>query len=406
MEKVVIQCDDITYLMRYLFPITPESEEGDFDLFSLGDMVVSIQRNLTGNTAICVADVDRITISSGEGDAATARIVCVANYSSYDISMLSEPDGALLWQHSIRRPDPSWAPLSTYDLGHVAAGYASCIRDTQRLRLAGGDTLSSSEVMRAVKSGHRIDFVTKDLLGLGRVRNPVIGAVRTRARGVRVTFRDGRSVDLTTGHMLPVDTEVMAPPALGSGQADVDVRQQHTIVAGRVRPGMFLLDGVVDSVTSVGTIDAVRLWTHHPAWIHTADGLSIGTRWHEIMLGWAPVAESAEQGGILWPTAPVTGWLWDHTVRAPARGIFGAKVKSGGRQLILSDMANATNIRALLSERPDMAFGWAAEGIPARTRRDWCRGTTFTPRAMMRLLAGPEVVGDPVFAPDFLPLAA
>jgi hypothetical protein len=189
----------------------------------------------------------------------------------------------------------SWSGIDSRVLRRWSTDDPSCILDAERLRLADGSVTTAISIHDAVSIGRTIEFRTLGLDGRP-CANPVMGSVRTFAEAVRITFVDGRSVALTSAHRLPAE----APVVRGSDT------EQCTITAGQVRPGHALLDGVVRSVEQLGPQRAVRLWTAHPAWIQTAQGLSIGTRWHEILHGWAVTSGEHEE------TVPVSihGFPW------------------------------------------------------------------------------------------------
>ena len=83
-----------------------------------------------------------------------------------------------------------------------------------------------------------------------------------------------------------------------------------------VRPGMILRDGLVKRVDVLGRRHAVRLWTHHPAWLPMSNDLSVGSRWHEIMEGWLAFHREEEEDGT-------DVELWDR--------VYGLPVSSGAR---------------------------------------------------------------------------
>jgi len=123
-----------------------------------------------------------------------------------------------------------------------------------------------------------------------------MGSIRTRAESVRIVFASGKSIALTHAHRLPAELPVLFG----------DDTEQYTISAGKVRPGQVLLDGLVRSVEQLGEQNAVRLWTAHPAWIQTASGLSIGTRWHEILHGFAVTRGEHDETEAV----SINGWPW------------------------------------------------------------------------------------------------
>lgn len=59
------------------------------------------------------------------------------------------------------------------------------------------------------------------------------------------------------------------------------VRHQPIGRVDELKPGDRILDGRVTEIRPLGEIPAVRLWTKQPAWLRTADGIHVGTRWHE-----------------------------------------------------------------------------------------------------------------------------
>jgi hypothetical protein len=194
-------------------------------------------------------------------------------------------------------------------------GDKSCIGADELMVLADGQVLSAAGILAAVKQGHSPCFRTPPLTGDGDAWNPVIGACATRARGVEIRFHGGRSVRLTNGHVLPAGVE-----QLHDFEIPVPVLEQRIITAGEVRPLMRLADGVVESVRPLGTIDAVRLWTAHPDWLTTASGLSIGSRWHEILPGWAVVADLEQDSEVLCATV-WSGARWTREQPAAQEGV-------------------------------------------------------------------------------------
>lgn len=106
----------------------------------------------------------------------------------------------------------------------------------------------------------------------------------THGRAVRIHFDGGRSVDLTTLHVLPVG------PIDDRGFT----RVQRVIHAGEVEPGDSLLDGVVEHVESLGERRALRIWTAWPEWLRAPGGIRIGSRWHENMDGFLVTDDRAQ----------------------------------------------------------------------------------------------------------------
>lgn len=250
-----------------------------------------------------------------------------------------------------------WMCIPVHDLAHVAAGYSSCIGDDQLLRLADGTIMTATDIADAFRNDRRIDFRTLDISGALDCANPVIGVVRTHAHAVRIGFADGRSVALTTGHVLPLSDEW-----LDDGNDHwLPVRQQKIIRAGQVRHGMNLMDGRVESVESLGQTGAVRLWTAHPGWLKTADGLSIGSRWHEIIPAWAATEEERpmdEEGMEDYEAFPqivpvaATGWLSEdghgNPVGKPVKGYYDVWK---GRPVNSAQLSTATHIRETFRKR-------------------------------------------------------
>lgn len=194
----------------------------------------------------------------------------------------------------------------------------SCIANDQRLLLADGSKPTANEILMRVASGERVDFLTDSVNGW--IYNPVVRAIRTRGRGIRINFEDGRTLSLTTGHVVPVaKPSLVTLRDIDESPLDVDfsVYEEPVTLAGQVSPGAVLLDGVVSSVELLGRIDAVRLWTAIPAWILTDEHLSIGTRWHEISVGLAYVQETSYDEGlssvVLWPGRNIisSGGEWE-----------------------------------------------------------------------------------------------
>ncbi len=268
----------------------------------------------------------------------------------------------------------------------------------QLLELANGAIRSADDILEAVKAGYRVDFRTPHINGLGECANPVVGAVRTAGTGVRILFEDGRSVCLTTGHVLPLDEEwVDWNEKHGGGYHsrtwEFPVRQQWIVRAGDVRPGMKLLDGTVASVTGLGNIEAVRLWTAHPAWIRTACGLRIGTRWHEIVHAWAEVEEERitdEEGDRNFDLTPeivpvsACGWLWGTGKKNPysfseSWQLHGAQDDEGRfnpipagrwsaeRPVALADLGSAYTVRETLRARQLSALRFPELSEPPHT---------------------------------------
>lgn len=187
----------------------------------------------------------------------------------------------------------------------AAARLDSCIVGSEKLLLADGSTLTADDVLSTVRSKRRVDFLHDN--GFEPMLNPVVRAIRTRGRGVRIHFEDGRSVALTTGHVLPV-ARSRVPLGLDGAplQFGFPVVEEPIVLAGHVRVGDELMDGRVRRVQPLGEVEAVRIWTAIPTWIHTAESLAIGTRWHEIALGVVEVYldeydEEQVASVILWP---------------------------------------------------------------------------------------------------------
>ena len=155
-----------------------------------------------------------------------------------------------------------WAPLSTSDLHFSRAGYASCIGVDVRLKSADG-YISAGEVLERVHEDTSTYLITQDLEAATLCRNPVVGAVSTRAAGVRILWVDGSSIELTTGHMLPCSEVKMFGE---EGGYDFPISEQYIIRAGDVDSGLIVSGKEVQAVEPLGTIDAVRLWTYFPAW--------------------------------------------------------------------------------------------------------------------------------------------
>lgn len=297
-----------------------------------------------------------------------------------------------------------FVPIERTDLEHVAGGYPSCIHEQQMLRVDGDVPMTAGDIADAVQRGQRVDFVTPTLLGYGQCYNPVVGVVRTRAAGVRITFADGRSVSLTTGHVLPLGSPQVDPdldPRSGRDWADsIPITQQWIVHAGSVRPGMELLDGRVEQVKSIGRIPAVRIWTHHPAWVSTVDGLSIGTRWHEVIHAWAAVSQD-DYGDIV-PHA-ATGWPWG-TGHLSAYGgyqlhsaVSADRVPVGNDdgRISVAQLGMADSVRQTLGKRSQ--YLWNGDGhMPPRVRRK-CRTDGFKSLDIDDvMIGGIEVIGEPV----------
>ncbi len=303
-----------------------------------------------------------------------------------------------------------------YDLAYVMF-YASCIWDNQKMTLADGGYMSAGEIFSRVKEGKRIDFRTPDLERRGECANPVIGCVRTRAKGVRITFQDGRSVVLTTGHVLPVDREQKRfPQRKDDWYGNMPIYEQRVVRAGQVKAGMHLLDGVIHSVERVGKINAVRIWTADPAWLKTAEGLSIGSRWHEVMAAWVTCIDDPEKVDFWGDPAPMpisaTGWYGAYYNKKLVEEFA---TERGER---VSTRALAGSIEPYLINRWDEPFNYSS--IAKMPKRAMAKGGEFKSeflRPKLRLLkggkakkvdqllvAGNEVVGEPVLVDE--PLVA
>ena len=307
-----------------------------------------------------------------------------------------------------------WMELDPYDLAYVRS-YASCIWEKQKMTLADGSYMSAGEIFSRVKAGKRIDFRTQDLERRGECANPVIGCVRTRAKGVRITFEDGRSVVLTTGHVLPVDSEKKTLPQMQEyWYGDMPIYEQGLIRAGQVETGMRLMDGVIHSVERVGKINAVRIWTADPAWIKTAEGLSIGSRWHEVMAAWVTCIDDPEEvdfwGDPAAKPISATGWYGAYYNKKLVERFAEAEK--------LPTDTLAGSIEKYLIERWDEPFGFSS--IAKMPKRAMAKGGEFRSeflRPKLRLLkggkrkttkellvTGNEVVGEPVLVDE--PLVA
>ena len=190
-----------------------------------------------------------------------------------------------------RLVEPNWTPIQTNQLGYVRAGGTSCIAWDQKLSTSGG-IMTAKEIYDAIAAGRQVFFLTQNLDDTDKCLNPVSGAVLTRAQGRKITLVDGRSVILTDGHMVPTTEENLTDGSLAYEGKTFIVLEQGIAPAGALRPGDEIMDGVIESIEPMGKIDAVRLWTGFPAWIQTPEGLSIGTRWHEIMLAWFSYREN------------------------------------------------------------------------------------------------------------------
>lgn len=302
-----------------------------------------------------------------------------------------------------------WMELDPYDLAYVR-DYASCIWEGQNMTLADGSYMSAGEILNRVKEGKRIDFRTPDLERRGECANPVIGCVRTRAKGVRITFEDGRSAVLTTGHVLPVDSESKRLPREKHWYGDMPIYEQEMIRAGQIEAGMQLLDGKVHAIQRVGKINAVRIWTADPAWIKTAEGLSIGSRWHEVMAAWVTCIDDPEE---------VDSWGDPAAKPISATGWYGAYYNARlEKELNAPTGALAGSIEKYLIERWDEPFGFSS--IAKMPKRAMAKGGEFRSeflRPKLRLLkggkrktikellvTGNEVVGEPVLVDE--PLVA
>ena len=190
-----------------------------------------------------------------------------------------------------RLVEPNWTPIETRQLGYVQAGGGSCIAWGQKLKTSGG-VMTAKEIYDAIAAGRQVFFLTQNLDDTDECLNPVSGAVLTRAPGRKITLSDGRSVILTDGHMVPTTEENLTDGSLAYEGKNFIVLEQGISPAGALRPGDEIMDGTIESIEPMGKIDAVRLWTGFPAWIQTTEGISIGTRWHEIMLAWFSYREN------------------------------------------------------------------------------------------------------------------
>ncbi len=313
------------------------------------------------------------------------------------------------------------------DLSHRSEGYASCISVDQPMTLSCGARMTTGEIARRLDAGHELGFRTPWPSGYGKCRNPITGFVRTAGQGVRITFADWRSVQLTTGHMLPVERweiEATDPDLVHlriSGQPDA-IWQEEIVRAGDVRAGDVLADGRVMSVTPVGHIQSIRLWTAHPAWIPTSDGLMVGTRLHELVHAWGEgVYVDTEYGPeVDWTT--LGGYLWAR----PERGQFsGSAHDPGGTTVVVPEVIsgrasedpayvhNLGHVRVILDtlrERGSSCWGgmhhqhYGAEAEAEEAQVEGLTGTlaefapqleAITPAATLRLQAlceGPEVI--------------
>lgn len=183
--------------------------------------------------------------------------------------------------------------ITRYDVGRVDAeadaAPKSCI-DRRTVIATEQGPMTAEEVVRHVEAGRRVSFSHRNEHGV-LVSNPVLDAIRTEAPGRTIVFADGRRIKLTGGHVLPVGAH------WDDGNAEdgaTVVRQQEIILAQDVEVGDRLLDGVVAEIVEHDHIEAVRLWTAIPRWITTADGLTVGTRWHEVVVGWACSSDEDE----------------------------------------------------------------------------------------------------------------
>jgi hypothetical protein len=152
--------------------------------------------------------------------------------------------------------------------------------------------MTGEDVVRHVAAGRRVSFAHRAPDGRP-ISNAVQDAICTAAPGRTIRFADGRSVTLTGGHVLPVaasytDTDGWCP-----------VGQETIILAQDVEVGDHLLDGEVVGIVEHPRIEAVRLWTAIPRWITTAAGLTVGTRWHEVCVGWTIAPDDDEQAPYL-----------------------------------------------------------------------------------------------------------
>lgn len=296
-----------------------------------------------------------------------------------------------------------WNTISSYDLSFKAAGFASCILLDEKMRVSDGGTPTALEIFRAVNAGTRVDFTTSDELGVMQCDNPVVGAVRTFGKAVRVVFEDDRAVELTTGHVLPMES------------TDTELAHQDWIIlAGMVRAGMLLRDGRVKKVDDLGRRHAIRMWTHHPAWLTTASGLSIGSRWHEIMEGWLSYHEQDEEDEY----GPTSVDVWDR--------VYGLPVSSGqrcpytneprparwiqdwrGQTINRATLGRVDHILYTLKERGDMR---ATCHGPSSDRQLWGRPNRLelspVPRGMPRRPLGLGTWGDDPRRAMTLPVAS
>lgn len=317
-----------------------------------------------------------------------------------------------------------WQFLSADALAYVRWNTSSCIGFAQVLSLACGQTRTAEEILHQVQQGERIDFTTTNLTGDGECRNPVIGAVHTRAPGVRIEFTDGRTVEVTIGHVLPVREEFV------EDWGDRQISEQMICFAGDVRAGMILLDGEVAEVHDIGEIDAVRLWTAHPAWIQTDQGVRIGTRWHEVGHAWCVIDQSTDDVEDFRVTR-ASGWVW--VTPATEEGVEPQLLTqregeyldydSCGELIPLAQLGEAWTVKTALKQRGHMTLPsphWFGEhqelteegveplpfnAMPAKAHLAlvWSRPADMNPR----LVGGVETVGDAaLYTYEALPLAA
>jgi hypothetical protein len=177
--------------------------------------------------------------------------------------------------------------VTRYDVGHVQAGRPSCI-DRRTVLATEQGPMTAEDVVRHVGAGRRVSFAHRGPDGQP-ISNPVQDAICTTAPGRTIRFADGRSITLTGGHVLPVaasftDTDGWCP-----------VGQETIILTQDVEVGDALFDGEVVEIVEHDSIEAVRLWTAIPRWITTASGLTVGTRWHEVCVGWTIADGDDEQ---------------------------------------------------------------------------------------------------------------
>lgn len=308
----------------------------------------------------------------------------------------------------------NWQGISADALAYVTWSNSSCIHEDQELVLANGRIMTAGQVASMVEVGLRVDFLTEDLTGKGECYNPVVGVLRTRAPGVRIVFTDGRSVSLTIGHVLPAgERTVDVSPGWGA-----PIGQQEICFAGDLRPGMWIMDGLIAEVHDLGEISAVRLWTAHPAWIHAKEGLAIGTRWHEILHAWVLGEDIDPDEPEYYSGSRLEGWVWvlptykEGGKHEPLyeRGGKPLNYDSRGHDIPMAILGDAWTIREVFRQRATLAIhpyhwgeGWAIRdetdrpplahaARSAQIRLVWSNPDQLTDI----LVSGKEVVSEPV----------